>query len=240
MPHNSQYTHFYIDQFVFSGDSNGLDLAVTVDKLDATCFQDSGKVYVQSKPDAVLSQQGLFSAGTDSLEEEIYTRLGTGTSIVAAMFGTDTTACAAYVLPDTAANQYNVSAAVGSLIAVETEWSNGATQLQRGKRTYSGTASATGAQTSIDLGSAGSSGGTAYLFVTGVTGTATGASIKLQSSANDSTFDDEATFTVNGLGAQSATLSGTVNRYLRANVVGLGGATNITFTLIACVNGVTM
>jgi len=71
-------------------------------------------------------------------------------------------------------------------------------------------------------------------------GTATNAAIKVQSdsASNFSGVADEATFTFSAVGAYQATLSGTVGRYVRANVTSLGGADDLTFLMIVALAGV--
>jgi len=236
MATQARYTRFIVDEFDFSGDSNGLDVEVTGERIENTRFQDSAKRYIAGIPELMLSQQGYFEAGTDSIEEELYARLGTGTANVAAIFGTDETNPPSYVLPAVNAHEYNVTAATGELITLSSSWQQ---YGYRGIQVYRGTLSSTGAQTSVDFGSAGSNGGYAYLFVTGITGSATNATIDVESSSDDASFASEGTFTFSDVGSSSVTMTGTVNQYIRANLTSLGGATDITCVLIVCVTGVT-
>ena len=76
--------------------------------------------------------------------------------------------------------------------------------------------------------------GNIFLFLHSITGTpATDIQIDVQSSANNSTFTTNATFTFSG---QKSTFAGTssayVGSYIRANVVSLGGATGINFSVV--------
>lgn len=68
-----------------------------------------------------------------------------------------------------------------------------------------------------DSGASSGSGGTGLLQVSAYTaGTATGCIVKIRSSADDSTYADECTFTTvtSAPQAQSANINGTINRYL--------------------------
>jgi len=135
----------------------------------------------------------------------------------------------------------NISGSVGGVIEFKGGWPAGS-GLKRGLRLYSGTISATGGVTHIDLGAAGSAGGWVWLFVTGITGTATGADITVQSdtSSGFGTAATEGTFTFSDVGGYQVTMTGTVNRYVRLNCTDLGGATSITVGAVIAVPGVTM
>jgi hypothetical protein len=175
----------------------------------------------------------------------LYTYLGSTTGVhVATIYDTSGTIPFAYV-QDMAFNQrLAINSQVGNLITVAGNWptlkSSGA-RMYRGYQVGTGTVTGTGAVTGIDMGAAGTAGGKLFVFITSITGTATNASIKLQSDTNSdhSTTADEGTATFSAVGCQEVTLSGTVNRYQRMNVVGLGGATNFTFYAISCISGVT-
>jgi hypothetical protein len=126
-----------------------------------------------------------------------------------------------------------------SLMTLNGAWAKGRGG-SRGIRVFSGSISGTGNATSVDLGSAGSNGGKAYLFVQSITGSATNASFKVQSSTTEGgAYADEGTFTVSAVGGYEVTMSGTVNRWVRLNTSSMGGATGFTVVLVVCVSGVT-
>jgi len=132
---------------------------------------------------------------------------------------------------------------VDGALAVNGGW-NGGSGIKRGLRVWSGTFSATGAQSTpayIDIGAAGTAGGFAYLHIQAITGAATDAVILVESdtATNFASAATEATFTFSAVGAQEQAMAGTVNRYIRLNCTDLGGATNFTVVAIACVSGVT-
>lgn len=236
---HARYTRFLLDEFDFSGDTNSVEVAIGVDKLETTALQDGAKTYTVGLPDGSISQAGYLEVGTDSAEEEFEARLGTGTAYVAALFGTNVTACPAYVIPATDTHNININANTGALMMMNSEWQHSGGAIRRGIRAFTGTVSATGGQTSIDLGEIGGSGGVAYFFIQDITGSATSATIDVESSSDDVSFASNGTATFSAVGAQAVTLSGTVNRHIRANVTSLGGATDFTFVMIVCVSGVT-
>jgi hypothetical protein len=79
-----------------------------------------------------------------------------------------------------------------------------------------------------------------YVWVQSITGTATNASIKVQSATTEGgTYADEATVTFSAVGDASAAMTGAISQWLRVNVASMGGATSITLAVVACVDGVT-
>lgn len=233
---NSQYTEIWIGAYDLSGSNNGCDVAITAPTLDTTAFGDTGKTWILDTAEGTISHAGYFDTGTGTQESELYTGLSTATTI-GAVFGSNQTLPIGYVLPSAYNRSMNITAATGSVIAASGEWGNVA--ILRGGVAYNGSISATGGGSSIDVASAGSAGGYAYVFVQSITGTATSATIDIESSANDSTWASEGTATFSAVGVQAVTMSGTVDRYLRINCTSLGGATAFTVGAIVCVSGVT-
>ena len=234
------YTRILVDQFDFSGVSNSVDVAINSEEFDVTAFQDEGNVFLTGVSGGTITQNGYFDGGAaGGYEAEVYSRLGSTTgSIVAVLFGTQTTGCPAYVLPGTDAREMTIASPVNGIVTLNGTWGEGS-GIRRGRRVFDGTISATGAQTAIDFGAAGSTGGAAYVFVQAITGSASNATIVVQSSSNNSTFDNEGTATFSAVGVQTVALSGTVNRYIRLNCTSLGGATSFSVVGVVCVNGVT-
>lgn len=238
----ARYTKIWIDEFDFSGDSFSAQVAMTSPVVETTTFQQTAKTWQVIFPEATVSQSGYITglASTD-LEKAIKDRLGSAdTHHVAVLYGTNTAACPAYVVPSTSAKMMAIQAPVEGVLSINSEWTSG-TGVKRGLRVADLAISATGAQTGVDLGAQGTTGGVAYLFVRSITGTATSATIKVQSdsASNFATAADEGTFTFSAVGSYTVALSGTVDRYVRLNVTSLGGATGFTVGAIVCVNGVT-
>lgn len=226
-----------VDEFDFSGDTASVTVTVGMTEEDATTLQATGAEYEPILPSLKIEQNGYLVSGSD-MESELYDRLGVAGSYVAALFDTDVVGCPAYI-QETFNAQMNIQAPAKSLMTLNGAWGMGRGG-HRGIRIFDGVIDATGAQAAVDLGSAGSDGGIAFLFVQAITGSASGAAIKVQSSATEGgTYADEGTFTFSALGAYAVALTGTVNRWLRLNTTGLGGATDFTVVAIVCVNDVT-
>jgi len=229
-----------------SGDTNTVGVNIQGRTIDYGVLQDCDVRRLALSPQGVIEHNGYYTGPTaGKLEAELYTYLGSTTGVhVGVIYDTNATVPFGYV-QDMAYNQrLAINAQTSQLITVAGNWptlkGTGA-RLIRGYQVFGGVISATGAATGIDFGAAGSAGGKAYIFVTNITGTASGASIKVQSdtASNHATSADEGTATFSAVGCQEVDLSGTVNRYVRLNTVGLGGATNFTVYAIVCLSGVT-
>jgi len=230
-----------VDEFDFSADTAGFGVAVTMAEQDSTTLQATALTFEPILPSMQIDHDGYVSSAGSAgdMEQELKAVLGVAGSYVAALLGTDVVGCPAYVLDGTYGAQLNFSSPAAGLLTINGNWGKGR-GAHRGYRIFSGAISATGNQAAIDLGSAGSDGGEAYLFVQSITGSASSAQIKAQSSATEGgTYADEATLTFSAVGSFKALMTGTVNRWLRLNTASMGGATAFTVVLIVCVKGVT-
>lgn len=230
-----------VDEFDFSGDTAGFTVTVAMSEQDSTTLQATAMTYEPILPSIKLEHNGYITGVSDdgTLENELFDRLGVNGVYVATLIGTDVDACPAYVLDNTFGANMKLAAPVAGLMTLDGAWGEGRGG-HRGYRIFSGQLDTTGAQAAVDLGAAGSAGGECYLFVQAITGTATDAAIKVQSSSTENgTYADEATFDVDGVGSQKGAMTGTVNQWARVNLTDLGGADDITFVMIACVKGVT-
>ena len=237
------YTSIIVDNVNLDGQSNNLQVSVQNGQIEVTPFQSVAKQFLGEPPQGNIVHGGYFYGNNnDTIERETFFRLGAGTNYVSALFGTDTAACVTYVAPLNDATGLQVQSQPSGVITVQGDW-NAGTGLQRGIRMFSGTISATGAQTHVDLGAPGTN-GFAYLHVTGITGTASNATITVQSDDNTgfSSATTHGTFTFSGTTGNgfAMTITGTIDRYVRINCTSLGSATNFTVTAIIVSTGVTM
>jgi|TARA_R110000824_G_scaffold77787_2_gene196625 hypothetical protein len=90
---------------------------------------------------------------------------------------------------------------------------------------------ATGNSASLDNSASSASGGSGYIQVTAESGTSPTMAVKIQHSADDSSFADLITFTTaSTVSAERKTVDGTVNRYLRVNrTVGGSSSPSVTY-----------
>jgi len=233
-----------IDGYDFSGSTNSVTVGVATEGMPATAFQDTAAVTVTGTPVGSLAFGGYFVGTTGALddgtlEKEQYDRLGAlNTVTAAAILDTTATRPVGYVLPSVSGAGLTVAAPVDGLITVEGTFTEGT--LRRGYQIYRGTLSATGLTTPVDMGAGGTAGGLAYLFIQVITGTATNATVDIESSATvDGVYASEGTFTFSAVGVQTVVMAGTVGRWLQLNCTDLGGATSFLVLCVACVSGVT-
>jgi hypothetical protein len=227
-----------IDQYDFSGSTNMISVSMEVANLDPTTLASTGVEKFPGLPSGGIEHNGFMTGGTaNEIFDALRDRLAiANTATVAVTFGT--TGIAAVILPTTYNGQLKLDAPAQDLITIAGNWpSNG--QLLNGILIARATISGTGNQTSIDFGAAGAAGGFAYLFVKTITGSATDAIIKVRSaSTQGGSYSDEGTFTFSATGVYTATLSGTVNRWLQINTEDLGGATSFAVDCIVGLAGI--
>jgi len=241
MATNSRYTHLWINEYEFSGETTSIQCSTVADTIDTTAFQDGDREYIIAVPQMTITHNGHLTVhDTDSVEAELSTYIASGTATVAIGLGTNVAGYPCKVLPGAIANSFEISAPVDGLLTIDgAEWVSSEGH-QSGLNLYDGTVSATGAETAVDFASAGSAGGKFYLIVTAITGTATSATIDVESATTSGgTYASEGTATFSAVGAYEVDMSGTVNRYIRINCTSLGGATSFVVVAIACVTGVT-
>jgi hypothetical protein len=251
MAHKGKYCRLLMGSstyaYDFSGVSNSLEVTRTAERLDDTVFQAATATTIAGDVSGSIVQNG-YAHITEDENTKLAVHLGAAISdatplTVAALFMTDIAACPADVARNTNASKMATAGSASGLMTLNGEWPQGE-GLVRGLRVWSGTISATGAQTSpayIDLGAVGTAGGYAWLFVRAITGTATNASVLLQSDDNTgfTSAGTEGTFTFSSTGVVEVALSGTVDRYVRLSTSSMGGATNFAVTAIVAVSGVT-
>jgi hypothetical protein len=242
MPIKAKYCRIWVNEFDFSGQSNSLEVDISTDKQDVSTFQATSKEYLTLDPDGKISQKGFFNdAAAGYAEQEVAESILNAEALfVAALFGTQTAACPAYVAPNTNTESMQITAAIGGVIEFNGAWPAGA-GIKRGLRLFSGQISAVGAQAGVDLGSAGSNGGYVWLFVQGIGGAGSiTVTVQSDTTVGFSAPATEATFNFSAPGGYQAVMVGAVGRYVRLNCTALGGATSVTVGAIVAVNGVTM
>lgn len=239
-----RWTRLLVNQYDFSGVSNSLEVALTVEREDTTVFQSTAVESVPLMTSGTITQNGYFEdADATSFESTMQSALANNTSLfVGALFGTDANPCPAYVARLTDMSGLTIASPADGLITVQGEWTQGSGIL-RGYRIYSGSVTATGVTSPvIDMGGEGSAGGKAWLFVQSITGSATNATISVITSQVSNDWNaptGEGTFTFSAVGGYELALNASVYRYMRLNVTSLGGSTGLQFTVVAAVSGVT-
>ena len=226
----------FIDQYNFSSYFGDLTASNNVETAETTTFGDSAKNYIIGLEDGTVSLSGWFestaSTGTDQYFASV---LGSTTKqkVIIAPAGHSVGARAILVQSDD--TSYEVNSAIGDVVKASTEFQS-TDGLDHGVILSSGSAvSATGNGTSVDNAAASTNGGVAYLSVP--TNTRNGnITVKVQQSADNSTFTDLVTFTVVSSTSKTServevAAGTTVARYLRVSYTIAGSTGNATPTV---------
>jgi hypothetical protein len=237
------HTRILVDGYRISSETNKAVVKLDSDKVDVTCFEDTAQNFIVNDPKPSIELGGYITHDLDPITFEGIAAGALETQVTVTIIKSESatiTGGTSYTIPNANAISLAHDMSVGGVMTMNATW-GGATAMRRGKAVYAGVAiSATGTKPSIDLGAQGTTGGVAYLHVHSITGTASSATIKLQSSATEGgSYADEGTFTFSALGVFPLDLTGTVDRWLRINTTSLGGATDFTVSAVASVNGVT-
>lgn len=230
-----------VDEFDFSLDTFAAALSLTAEALESSNWQSSAMQY---QPDAVsgnLTFTGYYT-GNDAgdIYQEIYSRLGTETAAwVAWLLNTAAVGNPAYVLSTAWGSNVTVNTPVNELLKFDGQFEG---IVSGGLTLLDGAVSATGNGTVVTLPAAGSTGGTAYLFVRDITGTAVDASVSIECDTvvGMTTPTDKGSITFSAVGVYTLALAGAVETYVRIVIDDLGGATDFTAALVLAVNDVTM
>ena len=228
-----------VDGFDFSTATAEVELNIEVPENDSTVLSSTAMEYQPTLAGGSIDCNGFFDGVADGIADALNDRLATAGVAVTVVFDIAGTPIA-YTIPNSYGGSMVISAPTAGLITMNGSFGAGDGVKRAAVAAYGATATSTGAIGDCDNGSAGSSGGTAWIHVTSITGTATNATIDLESDSADdySGAVSEGTFTFSDVGAYEISLSGVIGRYLRSNVTSLGGATAIEYTIIANVTGV--
>lgn len=242
MPIQAFNTRILVDRYDLSGMSNALALAIDSTAIEYNVFQDPAKQFVAGNPTSTLQHNGYYTGpGASELENVLYSYM-TANGQVTAILGTNQPVPVAYVIPTAYNGQMTIDSPVNELITLQGTWNVSAGQLYRGYQLWYGQITATGAKPGVDFGAAGASGGKAWLHFISSVGTVTNGTVVVESDDNVGMTSPTArgTFTFSTSGDHSLEINlAAVERYLRINATGLGGATNYTIAVIAGAAGLT-
>ncbi len=210
---------------------NSVDNTKTADIAETTSFSASAKTYLTGETDASISLGGLFDATADAIVQPLLSG-GTQFDYVQGQTALSTSARCTFGIANI--TNYGISSPVGDVVATSLD-------LQPTGGFFSGVVvtnsafTATGVQGSaIDNGALTSNGAGAFLLVSSVSGTSPTATVKIQHSADNTTYADLITFTLaNGATSEIKTIDKgtTINRYIRVHNT-IGGSSTPTVNAI--------
>jgi hypothetical protein len=214
-------------------DLTSIQWAASVDLQDATDLADSARVFIPGLIGSELAIEGFYNGGTGAIDSLFSGDLGaSATTPLSVLPGGGSVGSRTYVMAGRL-QTYDVRApSPGEIVGFSATWTSeerighGIVLADLVARTVSGNG------TSQDNGSATSNGGIANLHVTAGSGTSPTLTAKVQHSADGSTWADLITFTAaTGTTSESKTVTGTVNRYVRATWTIGGTSPSFTFAI---------
>lgn len=225
----------YVDEFDFSSYFNDVSAATTVETAETSTFGASAKEYIPGLMDGTVSLSGLFESTEDEGTDDYFaTVLGSATKqkVIVAQEGHGLGGRA--VMLESDATSYEVSGAIADVVQASAEFQS-TEGVEHGVILSSGAAvSATGNGTGVDNGASTANGGVGYVSVPANTRNGN-VTIKIQQSADNSTFTDLVTFTVVSSATKTSErveVTGTVARYLRVSYT-VAGSTGSATPIVA-------
>ena len=221
----------FLDEYDFSTYFNNVSASTTIDTAETSAFGTSAKTYVLGHRDGTVSLSGMFEA-TESTGTDQYfaSALGSATKIKLIVAPEGHSNGAGAILLQADDTSYEVSSAIADVVQASAEFQS-TDAVEHGVILSSGAAiSATGNGTGVDNTTSSLNGGAGFLSVPVNTRNGT-IVVKIQHSADNSTFADLATFTtVTSTQKTSERVevasNTTINRYLRVayTVAGSSGS----------------
>lgn len=209
------------------------DQTISVETAETTTFGSSEKNYVAGLRDGTVSLSGYFDGAAGAIDATFSSALGDSTAAVLSIAdeGITVTGNRALVVQahDTS---YQVTGAVGDAVSVSAEFQVDGTNSSGAYRgvvvaplTSYGTSATT---TAIDNAVSSANGLVANVHFISNTILTT---VKVQHSTDNVTFTDLITFTASSTtGGEHKTSTGTVNRYIRANITAASGTRTVAVT----------
>jgi hypothetical protein len=234
-------TAVYIDEFDLSSYFNDVSVTLDNDTAETTAFGDTNKSFILGTRGGTLSMSGMWAADTDGSDEELQALLGNATTPILTIRQGAAAIGSRAIIAQANETNYAISNPVADVSTISADFectpnqvSNLTFALAGGVQLTAGASIAHGSLgdlSSVDNAASSANGGAGTLHVpTNTVGGNT--TIKIQHSANNSSWADLISFTVVGSSAKTSEIkavSGTVNRYLRATASTAGSSGSITF-----------
>ena len=223
----------FLDEYDFSTYFNSVSASTTIDTAEASAFGTSAKEYVVGHRDGTVSLSGMFESTTSVGTDQFFaSALGSATKIKLIVAPEGHSNGAGAILLQADDTSYEVSSAIADIVQASAEFQS-TDAVEHGKILSSGSAvTATGNGTGVDNTLATTNGGAGFLSVPVNTRNGN-ITVKIQHSADNSTFADLVTFTVVSSTTKTSqrveVASGTtINRYLRVNYTVAGSTGSAT------------
>lgn len=227
-------TAVLVQQYNISSYLNEVSSSQSIETAETSTFGTAAKTYVTGQNDATISFSGLYDGAANAIAEIFEAIISNdSTPVITICPDGGLTVGSKATLAQAKQTSYEISAPVTDVVSLSGEFQ--VTDGMRGGVILAGNAANTTSTNgaSVDGAASSSLGARANLHVTANTRDANTV-IKVQHSADNSTWADLITFTTvaaTTLTSQTATATGTVNRYLRATSTISSGTGSITYTV---------
>jgi hypothetical protein len=217
----------WVDEYDFSSAISEVDVVIETPEAGRTSLASAAEEFRPLLPKISVTQNGYFEGVLPGgFEDEMEARFGVGGAVVTVLTDNLDADCAAYVLPDASGYEMAIKTPMNGLITLNGKWGTSG-NWRRGLRVFDGTFDDVENGATVDFGAGVTDGGAAYLHVASITGTATNATIEVESSADNVSFVSEGTFAFSSVDGLTLALSGAISRYVRLACTDLGGATAV-------------
>ena len=206
--------------------------SVEVDMHDTTVYGKSAKTYLPGLIDGTVSLSGLWDGAASAIDSILAALVGAAASVFTAG-PAGTTIGNRAELASLLETSYEIDDSVSEVVGISVE-GQADDRVETGIFLHNLTAeTATGNAASQDNGGASSNGGVAHLHLTAVTGTSPTNTVLVEHSTNGSSWSTLVTFTAlaGTTISERKTVTGTVNRYLRASWTIAGTTPSYTFAV---------
>ena len=191
---------------------------------ETTTFGSSQATYIQSTETATASLGGFIDLGTDAVDEELQAVIGSASATPLSIYQGGDTAGNKVVLLNSRIQNYTIDSSVADAVGVSASFTGD--NFGNGKSLYALTnTSATANTTAVDFGASSTLGGQAFLHCTAHS--SANISVKIQSSADNSSFADVSGFSftaISGTTSERIATTNTVNRYVRLAITVTSGS----------------
>ncbi|CAB4144698.1 hypothetical protein UFOVP1296_36 [uncultured Caudovirales phage] len=221
-------TKILINQYDLSSFFSESSVSQSVETGETTTFTSSAKSYVVGLTDSTMSLKGFYDGDTGAVDEIMEAALATDNEIIT-VAPEGLVAGSRVTTFNSLFTSYEITSPVADVVSISMEGQTN-DRMDRGISLYALTAtSATGSSTAIDNATSTTNGGVGQIHVPINTRNGT-STIKIQHSADNSTWADLITFSVvstTTVTSERVAVTGTVNRYLRVNhtIAGSTGST---------------
>ena len=221
------------DKYDLSTYFNSATTSAMAETVETTTFGSTSKTYAIGMKDGTVSFEGLWSGvlDTEGSDKVLNDAFGSTTKVLVTVATEGATIGRNCKIVNADDTSYEIKSAIADMVTItaQAQASGTVSGIDSGVLLAANqTVSAITANTSVDNAAASTNGGVAHLHVTANTRNGA-ATIKVQQSANNSTWTDLVTFTATTASTTTSerieVAAGTsVNRYLRVNVSGFAGS----------------